>query len=261
MGRPVAAWSIFRKTAVSKPDERHFEESNATVAELLFQGSSQAAAATLGRSRSRPLAWHSGLTDSGRRCGRRASNRTQTGTRPQSQTSSLPRRGVTWPMPRRGSFGRRLSASKPRRFLISSDKAPARSCRGECGWRQLGRHCASRRCAAEGDRCGAGISPRLLHGDSLVAPARRGPRLPSSPAVALARAAAGRRAVLVIDQLDAVSLASGRAPEMYPVVDELLREAARFGVQVVLACRRYDIDNDQRLDSCRASGRTRTRSR
>lgn len=71
--------------------------------------------------------------------------------------------------------------------------------------------------------------------------------LPASPAVALARAAAGRRAILVLDQLDAVSLASGRAPEVFAVVEEALGEASRLGIQVVLACRRYDIDNDPRL--------------
>lgn len=73
--------------------------------------------------------------------------------------------------------------------------------------------------------------------------------LPVSPTVAVARAAAGRRPVLVIDQLDAVSVASGRAPEVFAVVEELRGEAARLGVQVVLACRRYDIDNDPRLKS------------
>src|SRR5207247_964218 len=77
---------------------------------------------------------------------------------------------------------------------------------------------------------------------------------PASPAVALARASAGRQAVLVIDQLDAASLASGRAPEVLTVVEEVLGEASRLGVQVVLACRRYDIDNDPRLKTL-AEGR------
>src|SRR5204863_8727850 len=71
--------------------------------------------------------------------------------------------------------------------------------------------------------------------------------LPAALAVALARASGGRSAVLVIDQVDAVSLASGRAPEVLSVVEEVRGEASRLGVQVVLACRRYDIDNDPRL--------------
>lgn len=70
----------------------------------------------------------------------------------------------------------------------------------------------------------------------------------TSPAVALAMAAAGRDAYLVIDQLDAVSLASGRAPERFDVVMDLIGEALSMdGTRVVLACRQFDIDNDHRL--------------
>jgi hypothetical protein len=72
--------------------------------------------------------------------------------------------------------------------------------------------------------------------------------------VALAGAAASRRAVLVVDQLDAISLASGRSPEVFSVVEEIRGEASRLGIQVVLACRRYDIDNDPRLKALVETG-------
>lgn len=77
----------------------------------------------------------------------------------------------------------------------------------------------------------------------------------TSPAVALAMAAAGRDAYLVIDQLDAVSLASGRAPERFDVVMDLIGEALSMdGTRVVLACRQFDIDNDHRLRDLTSRG-------
>ena len=70
----------------------------------------------------------------------------------------------------------------------------------------------------------------------------------TSPAVALAIAADGRDAYLVIDQLDAVSLASGRVPELFDVVMDLIGEALSVdGMRVVLACRQFDIENDHRI--------------
>lgn len=70
----------------------------------------------------------------------------------------------------------------------------------------------------------------------------------NSPAVALALAADDRAAYLVIDQLDAVSLASGRIPESFDVVMDLIGEALSVsGMRVVLACRQFDIDNDHRI--------------
>lgn len=72
----------------------------------------------------------------------------------------------------------------------------------------------------------------------------------TSPVVALARAAGDRSAFLVIDQLDAVSLASGRIPNSFDVVMDLINEALCMNdMHVVLACRQFDIDNDHRIRS------------
>lgn len=72
--------------------------------------------------------------------------------------------------------------------------------------------------------------------------------LPHSPVVALARAADSRPAVLVIDQLDAVSEVSGRTPHGFDVVNDLIAEAAVFpDMTVVLVTRRFDVENDDRL--------------
>lgn len=72
--------------------------------------------------------------------------------------------------------------------------------------------------------------------------------LPASPSATLAAAAQGGECLLVIDQLDAVSLASGRMPTTFDHVASLLREAQAFeGMRVLLACRKFDVDNDHRL--------------
>jgi hypothetical protein len=69
-----------------------------------------------------------------------------------------------------------------------------------------------------------------------------------SPAAALALAADGGDACLVVDQLDAVSLASGRMPESFDTVMDLVDEALSVpGLRVVLACRDFDVENDHRI--------------
>jgi hypothetical protein len=69
-----------------------------------------------------------------------------------------------------------------------------------------------------------------------------------SPVTALAAAAQDGPSMLVVDQLDAVSLASGRMPASFEAVTELLREARAFpGMRVILACRKFDVDNDHRI--------------
>ncbi|UYG03002.1 hypothetical protein OCT51_17670 [Halomonas sp. LR3S48] len=72
--------------------------------------------------------------------------------------------------------------------------------------------------------------------------------LPSTPAEVLAGVARGRRCVLIVDQLDAVSLVSGRNPEFFHCVHEIICQAAAFpNMSLLLACRRFDIEKDSRL--------------
>ena len=94
------------------------------------------------------------------------------------------------------------------------------------------------------------LALRLDRLDHFASTADLGHRLgiETSPAVALAMAADGRDAYLVVDQLDAVSLASGRLPERFDVVMDLIGEALSMaGMRVVLACRQFDVDNDHRI--------------
>lgn len=69
-----------------------------------------------------------------------------------------------------------------------------------------------------------------------------------SPVSALAAVRRDAPTLLVIDQVDAVSLASGRMPASFDVVASVLREAAGFpDMRVVLVCRKFDVDNDERI--------------
>ena len=72
--------------------------------------------------------------------------------------------------------------------------------------------------------------------------------LPDSPANVLAAVAKGRPCVLVIDQLDALSIASGRNTDLFDCVYEIVLQAqAHRNMSILLACRKFDLDNDNRL--------------
>ena len=72
--------------------------------------------------------------------------------------------------------------------------------------------------------------------------------LPGSPANVLAAVAQGGHCVLVIDQLDALSLASGRNADLFDCVFGILQQAqAHPNMRILLACRKFDLDNDYRL--------------
>ncbi|MEV5612401.1 hypothetical protein [Streptomyces sp. NPDC052225] len=72
--------------------------------------------------------------------------------------------------------------------------------------------------------------------------------LPVSPVSALGAVADGRPCVLIVDQLDAISLASGRMPDTFDTVADMVREAAAFpDMHVVMACREFDVHADHRI--------------
>lgn len=74
--------------------------------------------------------------------------------------------------------------------------------------------------------------------------------LPGSPAVLLAGVADDSPAVLLVDQLDAVSTYSGRMPDSYDAVAELLDQVASLpNIKVVLAVRTADLKADSRIRS------------
>ena len=72
--------------------------------------------------------------------------------------------------------------------------------------------------------------------------------LPGSPANVLAAIAQNKYCVLVIDQLDAISLASGRNSEVFDCISEIISQARAYdNMRILLACRKFDLDNDHRL--------------
>jgi len=72
--------------------------------------------------------------------------------------------------------------------------------------------------------------------------------LPASPVEVLAGVAKSRPSVLIIDQLDAVSMVSGRNPEFFHCVHEIMKQAQAFpNMRLLLACRRFDLEKDNRL--------------
>lgn len=72
--------------------------------------------------------------------------------------------------------------------------------------------------------------------------------LTMSPVSALGAVAVGRPCVLIVDQLDAVSLASGRIPDTFDAVADLVGEAAAHpAMRIVLVCRTFDVQADPRI--------------
>jgi hypothetical protein len=77
---------------------------------------------------------------------------------------------------------------------------------------------------------------------------------PGSPPAVLGAISPGRRSVLVLDQLDSVSLTSGRHPELWQCLREVIDEARyQPDMSVLIVCRRFDLENDDRLRTLRAS--------
>lgn len=80
-----------------------------------------------------------------------------------------------------------------------------------------------------------------------------------SPVAALASVAQERLSVLLIDQLDAVSLVSGRMPRNFDSIANLVREAAAFPkMKLVLSCRQFDLNNDDRIRDLAVRSGSRT---
>jgi hypothetical protein len=72
--------------------------------------------------------------------------------------------------------------------------------------------------------------------------------LPDSPGIVLAGLSQGRPGVLVIDQLDAMSIVSGRNQTLWQVFEELIDEVRQHpGLRLLVACRQFDLEHDPRL--------------
>jgi hypothetical protein len=244
------AFAILQKVHVRWPDERHLVDTNAGLAELLLAGAhGRASAVTLG-----DLAWDNlGKTldaaaiEAG--IGEYGLARAQLAT-PQTTTavadtlafwSQSVARELLQPVIARTEADEvveRLRASANGVLLVSGNAGDGKS---------AVLHQAVTTLAAEWpvlalrlDQIDAFSSTHELGVDRLG--------LPASPAAALAAVAEAGDCLLVIDQLDAVSLASGRMPTSFEHIVAVIREAEAFDrMRVLLACRQFDIDNDYRV--------------
>lgn len=72
--------------------------------------------------------------------------------------------------------------------------------------------------------------------------------LPASPAVVLGGVAENAMSVLIVDQLDAMSVVSGRSTALWEPFSELCDEVRQYpNMKLVLACRDFDLNHDYRL--------------
>ena len=72
--------------------------------------------------------------------------------------------------------------------------------------------------------------------------------LPTSPAIVLGEMAKGDRAVLCVDQVDALSFVGGRNAQGHQVLEELVEESRTYpNLRLLLACRSFDLENDSTL--------------
>jgi len=107
----------------------------------------------------------------------------------------------------------------------------------------------------QGDKPATVLAFRLDRMEPVSSTQELGARLglEESPALVLATAAeaTSSEAVLVIDQLDAVSTTSGRRSDFFDLVEDLLSEVrgwrSRVKFHVVVVCRAFDWENDHRL--------------
>ena len=94
------------------------------------------------------------------------------------------------------------------------------------------------------------LALRIDHLDPCPTPTDIGSQLglPAAPDSVLLNLAKDKECMLVIDQLDAISLVSGRNPNFFNCIGHLIERSKDFpNLKVLAACRKFDIENDSRL--------------
>jgi hypothetical protein len=245
------AWTTLRGLEVHWPDERDVEEMNGALAGLLLEGAEPAlAAAGLGR-----LAWdHPGVTlDAPAIEGFLAKYRLR-----RRQILGSPairelvqdilvgwqdsvRRELLQPtIPRAESKAiiHRLKDEQARRLFVTGTAGSGKSA--------VLYEAVNQVVALDWPVLAVRLDRPEPFSSTLELGARCG--LDVSPVSALAAAANGEPCLLVIDQLDAISLASGRMPATFAAISDLLRESLAFPeMRIMLACRKFDADHDERI--------------
>ena len=112
-----------------------------------------------------------------------------------------------------------------------------------------GKSCVLAQAAAVlGDGAIPHICVRLDASPDAARPHDLTPSLGESPVIVLAGLADGQPCALIVDQLDALSLVSGRGGNLWSVFETLLQEAQAYpNMRLVLGCRAFDLEHDHRL--------------
>jgi hypothetical protein len=250
-GGPQAAFQILQKVYVEWPSERQLKATNAVLAELQISGASgPAAAASLAALASEQLgrtldaqAIIDALADFELTAGGTAANTTTSAAIDEtlaSWTRSVERELLDPEIPRAeaNEVTERLRSGQNKVLLVAGAAGHGKSAVLHQAVRELARDWPV--AAMRVDGLGDFASTYELGTKRLG--------LEGSPIAALAAAAKGQDCLLVVDQLDALSLASGRLSERFNPIADLIDEAAAFpNMRVLLACRQFDIDNDNRL--------------
>jgi hypothetical protein len=249
-GDPLRAWTILRSTYVAWPDERELRASNAVMADVLLTGAP-------------PLATTAALAEVvSENCGL-SLNR-------QTVLNALVDFGITAASFRGTSTATDAVDTATNRWIaaIAAELLDPPIVRAEVEQVTDALTADTRVLLAVGS-AGAGKSGVLyqvatdLRSDGWPVLALRLDRtepfstaenlgqqlgLPASPVATLAAAANEQDCLLVIDQLDAVSFASGRMPASFDGVAEMVSQASAFPrMRVLLASRQFDVDNDRRI--------------
>ncbi|WP_157979723.1 NACHT domain-containing protein [Kribbella monticola] len=252
LGSPEVAWTVLRGTWVSWHDERNIIQINSAFAGLLLDGANGSLAAlalgdivqnnlgvTLTASKIEEQLPTYGLARTG--TARRNSIADEVDRVTQGWATSVERELLSPPIPRREAH---------QLFDIAADDSASRVVFlvGTAGGGKSSVLAQLVRDASDSDvpvlafrlDRTAEFSNTQDLGDKLG--------LSTSPVAALASIAADESCLLVVDQLDAVSLASGRMPNSFDAIADLIREASAFpNMRIILACRQFDVDNDYRI--------------
>lgn len=251
-GGDPQAFEILRKIYVEWPSESYLRATNAVVAELLLDGApGQAAAASLASLASEQLgrtldaqAITEALVDYELTVGGIAASAAAPGAVAgtlASWTTSVERELLDPEIPREeaGQIVEQLRTGPSEVLLVAGAAGHGKSAVLHQAVRELAADLPV--AAMRVDGLGDFASTHEL-GDSIG--------LGGSPVAALAAVAKGGDCLLVIDQLDALSLASGRLTERFNPIADLIEETKAFpAMRVLLACRQFDIDNDHRLQA------------
>lgn len=251
-GGDQPAFEILQKVYVEWPSESYLRATNAVLAELLLDGApGPAAAASLASLASEQLgrtldaqAIKVALADYELAVGGMAANAAAPGAVAKtltSWTSSVERELLDPEIAREeaSQITEQLRTGQSRVLLVAGAAGHGKSAVLHQAVRELATDWPA--AAMRVDGLGDFASTHEI-GDSIG--------LGGSPVAALAAVAKGGACLLVIDQLDALSLASGRLTERFNPIADLIEEANAFpAMRVLLACRQFDIDNDHRLQA------------